>query len=127
MRKDRTGRQTDTAEFRSWGMSMSLRHGTRGGTVPVWKLRRWLPTVLPTMAGLGGPVNWVLPQPPAATAPATQPKTDPGSGQSSTDVYGGVQHGSRIVFFGRCGRGYPTYPRPRNTLTPISHPETWES
>src|SRR5947209_3720598 len=37
-----------------WGKSMSLRLGTRPGSVPVWKLRRWLPAVLAAAAGLAG-------------------------------------------------------------------------
>ena len=56
---------------------MSLRRSTRSGTVPLWKLRRWLPTVLATAMGIGGPVTWVLAQPTAPPpSPASQPKSD---------------------------------------------------
>lgn len=41
---------------------MSLRPGT-SVSVPMWKLRRWLPTALAAALGFGGPVTWVLAQP----------------------------------------------------------------
>ena len=44
---------------------MALRYRARVGSVPVWKLRRWLPAVLAAAAGIGGPVTWVYAQPPA--------------------------------------------------------------
>ena len=44
---------------------MSLRPGA-SVSVPMWKLRRWLPTALVTALGLGGPSTWVLAQPATA-------------------------------------------------------------
>jgi type II secretory pathway component GspD/PulD (secretin) len=80
---------------------MSLRHGTRGGTVPVWKLRRWLPTVLATAAGFGGPVNWVLAQPPTATVPAAQPKTDAPAEKTVSVLFDGLPWVDVLDWYGK--------------------------
>jgi type II secretory pathway component GspD/PulD (secretin) len=55
-----------------WGKSMSLR--SRAHTS--WKLRRWLPTGLAIALGIGGPVTWVLAQPPAAVVQPGAAKGD---------------------------------------------------
>ena len=50
---------------------MAQRNDSRRVSLPVWKLKKWLPAVLAAAAGVGGPVTWAFAQttPPAATQP----------------------------------------------------------